>query len=150
MMGNIDALHQLLEAKEREPTLAFGVRVSALVKKEGWMASYVHADLSAVDAEMDALLWKRLEKKLAELTTEVAALDCDNLLAKVAPAPVAAPVAPSFKIGDEVQLNSGGPDMTILVIKPNSDLVCQWTDGDGQMGQTLLPQACVKLVKANG
>lgn len=35
----------------------------------------------------------------------------------------------SMKLGDKVKLKSGGPIMTIEMIKNNVVIICQWFDG---------------------
>jgi uncharacterized protein YodC (DUF2158 family) len=51
-----------------------------------------------------------------------------------------------FKVGDQVQLNSGGPSMTLREFLPESssgECVCQWFNGE-VLKDGRFPSACLK------
>ena len=46
---------------------------------------------------------------------------------------------PQFRIGDIVQLRSGGPDMTVSHILPSGNAFCVWFDGLERREDTFPP-----------
>jgi uncharacterized protein YodC (DUF2158 family) len=53
---------------------------------------------------------------------------------------------PQFRVGDVVQLNSGGPEMTISFILPTGKVFCVWFDGSEKREETFPPEA-IQLVE---
>ena len=53
-----------------------------------------------------------------------------------------------IEVGDVVQLNSGGPKMTVdtvdLVEVGEDKVSCTWFDGCGRVKRELFPPACLK------
>lgn len=55
-----------------------------------------------------------------------------------------------LKIGDTVELNSGGPEMTIIKILGGGYLLCGWWNNESEYNTLNFPVACVtKLGKIN-
>ena len=52
-------------------------------------------------------------------------------------------MADEFKIGDVVQLRSGGQEITVVEIA-NDDVVCQWFSKDGRLRKDQFPAACLQ------
>ena len=51
-------------------------------------------------------------------------------------------------VGDVVQLASGGPDMTVVDLGPDSDQVgCRWFDGELREYMALFPVASLRLAE---
>ena len=62
-------------------------------------------------------------------------------------------LAEKIKVGDVVRLNSGGREMTAMVLFdddeplpsfPGPGVHCVWFDGDGQLQRDDFPLACIK------
>jgi uncharacterized protein YodC (DUF2158 family) len=48
-----------------------------------------------------------------------------------------------FKVGDVVQLKSGGPRMTIMRVEDGGYYFCKWFDNKGAIGQGEFPGAAL-------
>ncbi len=55
-----------------------------------------------------------------------------------------------FKIGNLVQLKSGGPDMTIADILDNGLLKCIWFEGNKQFSEYLKPETLILINEVDG
>jgi len=53
-------------------------------------------------------------------------------------------MADQLKIGDTVELKSGGPDMTVIDVLPNGLIMCAWFDRDKSSKETFPPDALKK------
>ena len=51
-----------------------------------------------------------------------------------------------FKLGDTVQLKSGGPIMTITEIRENKFIRCKWFDAGGDFKADSFPSASLDLI----
>ena len=56
----------------------------------------------------------------------------------------------SFKPGDVVQLNSGGPKMTVVAAQSDGTLRCVWFHEDGNQDSGVFPQAALRAAKTKG
>lgn len=54
------------------------------------------------------------------------------------------PCPTDFKSGDLVQLKSGGPAMTVVLVKPNDYIETAWMDNHGVAHQETFPKAALK------
>ncbi|HEY6120017.1 MAG TPA: DUF2158 domain-containing protein [Pyrinomonadaceae bacterium] len=52
-----------------------------------------------------------------------------------------------FEIGDVVQLQSGGPKMTVHSLVSDGDVVCQWFEGNEGVHEDNFPKAALKNVE---
>lgn len=52
----------------------------------------------------------------------------------------------TLQVGDVVQLNSGGPRMTVNLVWSDRDVECAWNPGDKPVLTQILRQACLKLI----
>ena len=50
-----------------------------------------------------------------------------------------------MNIGDEVQLKSGGPRMTVTAIHEGGDVSCSWFDDKGNRQGGSFPQAALRI-----
>jgi uncharacterized protein YodC (DUF2158 family) len=48
---------------------------------------------------------------------------------------------PQFRVGDVVELKSGGPEMTVSFILPTGKVFCVWFDRSEKMEETFPPEA---------
>lgn len=56
-------------------------------------------------------------------------------------------MANQLNVGDVVKLNSGGPDMTVAVLRPSArEAICTWLDGNGTRCAEF-KMACLTLVR---
>jgi uncharacterized protein YodC (DUF2158 family) len=53
----------------------------------------------------------------------------------------------SFKPGDVVQLNSGGPKMTVVAVQSDGTLRCVWFLEDGKQDNGVFAQAALRAAK---
>lgn len=53
----------------------------------------------------------------------------------------------NFKVGDQVQLNSGGPGMTVSKVYAGGELGCTWFDANEKVQQQDFPAATLKSYK---
>jgi uncharacterized protein YodC (DUF2158 family) len=53
----------------------------------------------------------------------------------------------AFKPGDVVQLNSGGPRMTVVVVQSDGTLQCIWFHEDGKQDQGVFAQVALRAAK---
>jgi uncharacterized protein YodC (DUF2158 family) len=53
----------------------------------------------------------------------------------------------SFKPGDVVQLNSGGPKMTVVAVLSDGTMRCTWFNDDGRSDSGVFPQAGLRAAK---
>jgi uncharacterized protein YodC (DUF2158 family) len=53
----------------------------------------------------------------------------------------------SFKPGDVVQLNSGGPRMTVVAVQSDGTLRCIWFHEDGKADGGVFPQIALRAAK---
>ena len=54
-----------------------------------------------------------------------------------------------FNVGDNVQLKSGGPHMTIVGYTENGQPECCWFDNDEKERRTTFPEAALVVVPAD-
>ena len=47
---------------------------------------------------------------------------------------------PQLRVGDVVQLKSGGPEMTVSFILPTGKVFCVWFDQSEKREETFLPE----------
>lgn len=65
------------------------------------------------------------------------------------PDPERKQMANQLNVGDVVQLNSGGPDMTVAIVRPNAkEAVCTWIGEGGTTPCAEFKSACLTLVRA--
>jgi uncharacterized protein YodC (DUF2158 family) len=57
---------------------------------------------------------------------------------------------PQFRVGDVVQLKSGGPDMTVSHILPSGNMFCVWFDGSEKREETFPPEGLHLAETENG
>ena len=50
----------------------------------------------------------------------------------------------TYAVGSKVVLNSGGPEMMVTVVYPES-VLCKWIASDGTPQEDTFPKACVRL-----
>jgi uncharacterized protein YodC (DUF2158 family) len=48
-------------------------------------------------------------------------------------------MAQAFKVGDVVQLNSGGPKMTVANVQTDGNVRCAWFSPDGKLENAVFP-----------
>ena len=53
----------------------------------------------------------------------------------------------SFKPGDVVQLNSGGPKMTVVAVQSDGTLSCVWFHEDGKQENGVFAQVALRAAK---
>jgi uncharacterized protein YodC (DUF2158 family) len=53
----------------------------------------------------------------------------------------------SFKLGDLVQLNSGGPRMTVVAVQSDGTLRCIWFHEEGKQDSGVFPQIALRAAK---
>lgn len=53
-------------------------------------------------------------------------------------------MAQDFKVGDVVQLKSGGPNMTVAEIQQNGNVWCQWFVSNEPKGGTFKPEVLTR------
>jgi uncharacterized protein YodC (DUF2158 family) len=53
----------------------------------------------------------------------------------------------AFKPGDVVQLNSGGPRMTVVAVQSDGTLQCIWFHEDGKRGNGVFAQVALRAAK---
>jgi uncharacterized protein YodC (DUF2158 family) len=53
----------------------------------------------------------------------------------------------NFKPGDVVQLNSGGPKMTLVVLQSDGTLRCTWFHDDGKADSGVFAQVALRAAK---
>ena len=53
----------------------------------------------------------------------------------------------NFKPGDVVQLNSGGPRMTVVVVQSDGMLRCVWFHEDGKADSGVFAQVAIRAAK---
>ena len=53
----------------------------------------------------------------------------------------------TFKPGDVVQLNSGGPKMTVVAVLSDKTMRCVWFSDDGRADGGLFPQIALRVAK---
>ena len=53
----------------------------------------------------------------------------------------------NFKPGDVVQLNSGGPKMTVAVVQSDGTLRCVWFHEDGKADSGVFAQVAIRAAK---
>jgi uncharacterized protein YodC (DUF2158 family) len=53
----------------------------------------------------------------------------------------------NFKPGDVVQLNSGGPKMTVAVVQTDGTLRCVWFTADGKQDNGVFSQVALRAAK---
>ena len=51
----------------------------------------------------------------------------------------------TYDLGDVVQLNSGGPEMTVVARDGRRGARCAWVGENGQLRYDSFPDACLKL-----
>ena len=53
----------------------------------------------------------------------------------------------SFRPGDVVQLNSGGPKMTVVSVQSDGTLRCVWFQEDGKQDSGVFAQVALRAAK---
>ena len=53
-------------------------------------------------------------------------------------------MAQELNVGDVVELNSGGPKMTVVSIQQGGDARCTWLTPDGKQESGVFPQAALR------
>ena len=79
----------------------------------------------------------RLRRMARQFTTEKMQIPCEESMQ----------MDTSFKPGDVVQLNSGGPKMTVVSVQSDGTLRCVWFQEDGKQDNGVFAQVALRAAK---